>query len=49
MLVAIQDLLLGWLWVVYPGDQEYTLDDKIAVIPADSLPHLAELLQQTSS
>ena len=48
MLVAMQDVLLDRLWVVYPGDQEYRLDDKIEVIPADSLPHLAELLQQTS-
>ena len=48
MLVAIQDLQLDRLWVVYPGDQEYTLDDKIAVIPANSLPDLPELLQQKS-
>jgi predicted AAA+ superfamily ATPase len=48
MLVAIQDLQLDRLWVVYPGDQEYTLDDKISVLPANSLPHLKELLQQNS-
>ena len=42
MLVAVQDLQLDRLWVVYPGDQEYTLDDKIAVIPASSLPDLLE-------
>jgi predicted AAA+ superfamily ATPase len=44
MLVAIQDLQLDRLWVVYPGAQEYTLDDKIAVIPANSLPDLPERL-----
>ena len=48
MLVAIQDLQLDRLWVVYPGDQEYTLDDKISVLPANSLPHLKELLHQNS-
>jgi predicted AAA+ superfamily ATPase len=42
MLVAIQDLQLDRLWVVYPGDQEYTLDDKISVLPANSLPDLPE-------
>ena len=42
MLVAIEDLRLDRLWVVYPGDQEYSLDDKIAVIPANSLPDLPE-------
>jgi len=46
MLVAIQNLQLDRLWVVYPGAQEYTVDDKIAVLPASSLPHLKELLQQ---
>jgi len=37
-----QDLQLDRLWVVYPGDHEYKLDHKIAVIPANSLPDLPE-------
>jgi hypothetical protein len=37
-----QDLQLDRLWVVYPGDHEYKLDHKIAVIPANSLPDLLE-------
>jgi len=40
MHVAIQDLRLEHLWVVYPGHQEYSLDDKISVISIDSVPIL---------
>lgn len=40
MHVAIQDLRLEHLWVVYPGHQEYSLDDRISVIPIDSVPSL---------
>jgi len=45
MHVAIQDLSLAHLWVVYPGHQEYLLDDKISVIPITSVPHLADTLR----
>lgn len=47
MHVAIQDLSLEHLWVVYPGNQDYALDDKISVIPLDSIPRLAHELQQS--
>jgi len=40
MHVAIEDLRLEHLWVVYPGQQEYSLDDKISVIPIDAVPIL---------
>jgi hypothetical protein len=33
MLVALEDLNLEHLWIVYPGDQEYSVDEKITVIP----------------
>ena len=33
MLIALEDLQLEHLWVVYPGDQAYELDDRISVIP----------------
>ena len=33
LLTALQDLGLDHLWVVYPGSQEYPLDDRISVIP----------------
>jgi hypothetical protein len=46
MHVAIQDLSLEHLWVIYPGHQEYLLDDKISVIPIASVPHLANTLRQ---
>jgi predicted AAA+ superfamily ATPase len=45
MYVAIQDLSLAHLWVIYPGHQEYLLDDKISVIPVASVPHLANTLR----
>lgn len=37
MHVAIQDLGLEHLWVVYPGDQKYALDTKITAIPLDEI------------
>jgi predicted AAA+ superfamily ATPase len=40
MLVAIQDLKLDRLFVVYPGDQEYEIDEKIAVVPVGRIPGL---------
>jgi predicted AAA+ superfamily ATPase len=43
MHVAIADLGLEHLWVVYPGDQEYAIDVKISVIPLDLIPHLTDL------
>jgi len=45
MHVAIQDLSLEHLWVVYPGNRDYALDDKISVIPLDAIPRLAHELQ----
>ncbi|MBI4675632.1 MAG: ATP-binding protein [Chloroflexi bacterium] len=41
MHVAIQDLSLERLWVVYPGKQEYVVDEKISVIPLEAVPQLA--------
>ena len=37
MRVAITDLQLSHLWIVYPGNEAYKLDDKISVLPIDSL------------
>lgn len=45
MQVAMQDLGLEHLWVIYPGHQEYSLDDKISVIPIDNVPHIADVLR----
>ena len=41
MYVAIEDLALDHLWVVYPGPQPYPLRDRLSVIPAASIPQLA--------
>jgi len=35
MQIAIEDLGLQHLWVIYPGEQAYPLDDKITVIPLE--------------
>jgi len=39
-------LKLEHLWVVYPGNQEYPLDEKISVIPVSSLPILTEKVRK---
>jgi len=33
MRIALEDLGLEHLWVVYPGRQEYELDERISLIP----------------
>jgi uncharacterized protein len=40
MQVALQDLALEHLWVVYPGQHEYALTDRITALPLDALPSL---------
>ena len=42
MHIAIEDLELEHLWVIYPGDQKYTLDSKITVIPLEEILQLAQ-------
>ena len=37
MRVAMQDLDLAHLWVVYPGTEAYALDDRISVLPVRDL------------
>jgi len=44
MLIALEDLHLDHLWVVYPGDQAYELDDRISVIPIADITRLATLI-----
>ena len=41
MRVAVQDLGLSHLWVVYPGAEAYTLDDTISTLPVAAIPELA--------
>ena len=40
MHIAIDDLGLDHLWIVYPGDQEYALSDKITALPLEEIYHL---------
>ncbi len=44
MLVALQDLNLDRLFIIYPGDQEYEIEDKIAVVPINEVVGLRKKL-----
>lgn len=46
MHIAMADLNLEHLWVVYPGTQRYPLDDKITVLPIEEIRQLSELLAE---
>lgn len=37
MHIVIEDLGLEHLWVIYPGDQKYALDNNITVIPLETI------------
>ena len=41
MRTALADLRLDHLWVLYPGEHAYALDDRITVLPVADLPGLA--------
>ncbi len=43
MHIAIKDLELEHLWVIYPGDQKYSLSENITALP------LEEVSQQTEA
>ena len=47
MHIAIENLGLDHLWVIYPGDQKYALDDKITAIPLQVIFQLAETMKTT--
>jgi predicted AAA+ superfamily ATPase len=44
MIVALQDLRLHRLFVIYPGQQEYDLDDQIKVLPLTRILSLRKLM-----
>ena len=46
MRVALADLALDRLWIVYPGDEAYDLDDRIAALPIAGVPRLAASLER---
>ena len=47
MHIAIEDLDLEHLWIIYPGDQKYSLDDRITAIPLEEIFQLAKILKKT--
>jgi predicted AAA+ superfamily ATPase len=44
MRIALEDLGLEHLWVVYPGSEEYALDEQISALPASGIPALCRRL-----
>ena len=44
MRVALEDLALDHLWIVYPGDEAYSLDKRISVIPVSGVQEKAREL-----
>jgi len=44
MRVAVEDLKLEHLWVLYPGEVPYALDKTITVLPVTAIPTLADRL-----
>lgn len=42
MRIAIDDLSLEHLWVVYPGDTRYALAPRAIALPASHVPDLIE-------
>ncbi|OAN49042.1 hypothetical protein A6A03_06970 [Chloroflexus islandicus] len=45
MRIALNDLALDHLWVIYPGRQAYPLDTQITVLPLADVPQLATTLR----
>ncbi|MCF7837814.1 MAG: ATP-binding protein [Candidatus Marinimicrobia bacterium] len=45
MRVALDDLRLEHLWVIYPGSERYDVDGRITVVPAREMPALAAALR----
>ena len=41
MRTALRDLSLKHLWVIYPGDETYALDERITVLPIRDIPDLS--------
>ena len=38
MRVAVRDLRLEHLWIIYPGDEDYALDERISTLPIGAIP-----------
>jgi len=48
MAVAIHDLGLEHVWVVYPGEQAYPLDERISALPVTQVSDLPKTLTPSS-
>ena len=46
MRVALEDLDLDHLWVVYPGGEPYDLDERMSVVPLAGIPALCETIRE---
>ena len=46
MRVALRDLQLERLWIIYPGDQAYSLDERISALPIGAIPQFLDDLMQ---
>jgi hypothetical protein len=46
MAVALEDLSLEHLWVVFPEGPEYPLDKNITAVPLKSVPRLLQRLKR---
>ena len=47
MRIALNDLNLNHLWIIYPGQHHYPADEKISVWPVHQLPEFATQLRST--
>ncbi len=45
MHIALKDLALEHLWVIYPGERSYPVQEQITVLPLRNIPHLPGLLK----
>lgn len=46
MLIALEDLGLQRLWVVYPGSKPYDLDEVTSVVPLAAVSEIADGLRR---
>ena len=42
MRIALDDLGLDYLWVIYPGEHSYPVDDRITVCPLQQVPEISK-------
>ena len=47
--IAIDDPGLEHLWIVYPGDEAYSMDGRISALPVAGIPGLAVSLAGNNS